>query len=343
MHEFKDIYKIEKKFSQVLESKHIWKDSLPYVCRFCGEIEKGKFKKDAHIIPEGLGNRFLVSNFECDNCNEKFGSYESDLCEFLGPIRTLSLVEGKSKKKKNRIPKFKNFKTKVRIEAKLGSENSNQDNYSDQLKKLFANKHSIHLGQPPKDEVIFDKESKTFKFSITKNPYTPLSVFKAFLKIGYSFLNQKELSNYRFTQKLLDSKDANIDLSFPNIKNFFSILEIQFPHSNFFPTPQGILFKKEETFKSEYAYIERIFLLCFKSHAFQIPLIFSKNDVPQLNNKKGYKFPMFDFSLEYPEEMQNEYGKLVNNVINLSSNELKKNDVFKLETSEVNWIHEVEE
>lgn len=113
---FENIYLIEKEFNQILTSKKIWKDFPNPVCRFCGENEKSKFKKDAHIIPESLGNRFLISNFECDICNEKFSVYEDALNKFIGPIRTLGFVKGKSKKGK-RIPKFKNLKTNLRIES----------------------------------------------------------------------------------------------------------------------------------------------------------------------------------------------------------------------------------
>jgi hypothetical protein len=41
------------------------------VCRFCGlGADKTKFNKDAHAIPELLGNKHLLSDSECDACNE---------------------------------------------------------------------------------------------------------------------------------------------------------------------------------------------------------------------------------------------------------------------------------
>jgi len=42
-------------------------------CLFCGNEDKGQFKKDAHVLPASLGNRSVFSHEECDICNEKFG------------------------------------------------------------------------------------------------------------------------------------------------------------------------------------------------------------------------------------------------------------------------------
>ncbi|MFT6333913.1 MAG: histidinol phosphatase-like PHP family hydrolase [Halioglobus sp.] len=46
-------------------------------CRFCKKSHpKVSFNDDAHNIPKSLGNRFLLSNHECDNCNKLFGKYD---------------------------------------------------------------------------------------------------------------------------------------------------------------------------------------------------------------------------------------------------------------------------
>jgi len=65
-------------------------------CRFCGgkpgdsiDGDTVTFKKDAHVIPQLLGNSNLVSDFECDICNEYFSLYESSLGEYTSPIRAL--------------------------------------------------------------------------------------------------------------------------------------------------------------------------------------------------------------------------------------------------------------
>ncbi|GAF52381.1 hypothetical protein [Psychrobacter sp. JCM 18900] len=43
-------------------------------CRFCNKTMRDgvTFKKVAHAIPEGLGNKNIILGDECDNCNEFF-------------------------------------------------------------------------------------------------------------------------------------------------------------------------------------------------------------------------------------------------------------------------------
>lgn len=68
-------------------------------CKFCnkpyGEVSFGNV---AHIIPEFLGNRHLVSDFECDSCNSKFGEYDTAFAAWLGAIRTILKTRGKKEK-----------------------------------------------------------------------------------------------------------------------------------------------------------------------------------------------------------------------------------------------------
>src|SRR5688572_3441102 len=45
-------------------------------CRFCNKsMPEVTFKKDAHTISQLTGNRHLVSDFECDTCNDLFSKY----------------------------------------------------------------------------------------------------------------------------------------------------------------------------------------------------------------------------------------------------------------------------
>ncbi len=75
------------------------------ICRFCkmGEKDGKKFKKKAHAFSEALGNKTIILNEECDNCNEKFGSnIEKDFIQYLDVYRVFFKVKGK-----NSIPKLK--------------------------------------------------------------------------------------------------------------------------------------------------------------------------------------------------------------------------------------------
>jgi hypothetical protein len=68
------------------------------ICRFCFNNSKPlSFKKEAHAIPEGLGNKTLILLEECDSCNEKFNiSIEQNIINYLKLYRKFYGVKGKS-------------------------------------------------------------------------------------------------------------------------------------------------------------------------------------------------------------------------------------------------------
>ena len=50
----------------------------------------------AHTISEGFGNKHIITNDECDECNEYFGKYvEPDLIEYLDPFRVFFGVQAR--------------------------------------------------------------------------------------------------------------------------------------------------------------------------------------------------------------------------------------------------------
>jgi len=69
----------------------------PRRCRFCGESPPGAtFHKQAHAIPEALGNKSIESLYECDACNQAFGSgIENDLGNWTQPMRAFARIRGK--------------------------------------------------------------------------------------------------------------------------------------------------------------------------------------------------------------------------------------------------------
>jgi hypothetical protein len=65
-------------------------------CRFCGCTGPDKFRTVAHTFPEALGNRWVVSDDECDDCNQRFSIYDDALASALRPFLTLGGTGGKS-------------------------------------------------------------------------------------------------------------------------------------------------------------------------------------------------------------------------------------------------------
>jgi len=73
---------------------------VPRRCSICGRTgashPPASFRKVAHLVPELLGNRWLKTFDECDDCNERFGrEYEDDLGKMTGAIRALGGVRAK--------------------------------------------------------------------------------------------------------------------------------------------------------------------------------------------------------------------------------------------------------
>ncbi len=73
------------------------------VCRFCRRGDpKVKFKKrNAHAIPEALGNKLIFCNDECPDCNVTLSHIDKELAEFLKYRRS----EGGIRNKKSKIIK----------------------------------------------------------------------------------------------------------------------------------------------------------------------------------------------------------------------------------------------
>lgn len=154
-------------------------------CRFCGGTPpEVTFKKIAHAIPESLGNRGLTSAYECDGCNELFGSgIENDLGEWSKPTRTFARLSGK-----NGIPTLKkNSKGGWRVEA-AG-------------KKLEVRSYE----DDPLYEV--DETNRRVTFTFKRGSYTPVAVFKAFVKIGLTLMPDEELEPFARTLDWIRHRD----------------------------------------------------------------------------------------------------------------------------------------
>lgn len=70
------------------------------ICRYCHRsMPDVTFDKIAHTISEGLENKNIITNDECDVCNEYFGrEVEPHLLEFVSVFRVLFNIQGKKGK-----------------------------------------------------------------------------------------------------------------------------------------------------------------------------------------------------------------------------------------------------
>ena len=150
-------------------------DQANRVCRFCGKtFPEVTFRKVAHAIPEALGNKSIVTAYECDTCNEIFGrGIENDLGNWSKPMRTLARIRGKSG-----VPTLKKGGAGPGWRIEYDDTGFNITSYEDD----------------PFYEV--DEVNKKITFNLKRDAYTPVAVLKAFMKIGLTLLPDTEVENF---------------------------------------------------------------------------------------------------------------------------------------------------
>jgi hypothetical protein len=146
-------------------------------CRFCRKSPpEVTFRKVAHAIPEALGNKSIESTYECDACNELFGNgIENDLGNWSKPMRTFARIRGKSG-----VPTLK----------KGGDALGWRIEYDDDATCFNITSYE--------DEPFYkiDEINKRITFKLKRDPYTPVAVLKAFMKIGLTLLPDEEVRNF---------------------------------------------------------------------------------------------------------------------------------------------------
>jgi hypothetical protein len=136
-------------------------------CRFCQRsYPEAAFLNYSHLLPQLIGNPNLYSDFECDDCNALFSSFENDLASYLGVARSIVGLQGQK-----RAPGFLARKMQVKSRSFIG------DNI---------------LILSPEDVKI---DGNTTSITYTKNPYIPSKVYKALLKSALSLLNGKDIKD----------------------------------------------------------------------------------------------------------------------------------------------------
>jgi len=159
--------------------------SVPRYCRFCQKSAPAvKFRKEAHVIPEALGNHYLLSAEECDICNEHVGSpLEDELAKHLAVARAMSRIEGKHGNIKHRFGK------------RPGSiESDGTTNLV--LTKLQEGDDSLRMKRVP-DGIAF---------SVRIPKHRPASVAKALARIAFFLAPQTELSNLEHIRRWVRSE-----------------------------------------------------------------------------------------------------------------------------------------
>jgi len=147
------------------------------VCRFCDRGDgETTFSNLSHLLSKHIGNSNMYSDFECDECNIKFSSFEDDLAAFLGFSRS---IIGLNKDKMT--PGFDARRLKAKSRSFIG------DNI---------------LIIAPED---VNREGNKTSITYTKNPFKPSGVYKALLKYALSLLSEEGVKkNYHLAISYLN-------------------------------------------------------------------------------------------------------------------------------------------
>ena len=148
------------------------------VCRYCGRSKpEVKFKKEAHSVPELLGNKNLISYDECDACNTQFGkTIENDLAAMLNLPLIFSSEPGKKTSKKH---KFKASDDKVTEILTKQDELTVTDHHVTEAMKI-----DLEAGRYELDG------------SMKSGSFIPINAFKSLVKAGFALMPQDELKHF---------------------------------------------------------------------------------------------------------------------------------------------------
>ena len=168
-------------------------DKSKRTCRFCRKSSpKVNFDKDAHTISEGLGNKSIITNDECDTCNERLGKeIEQDLMTYLSPLRTYSSIAGKHGKTKIKDDSFALYEEapgKIRI-----------DLFDQEIPEL---KHWT-----------FKEDGENFSLSFTHpQKLNPQDVYRAIVKYAIGVMEEVELPHFQDTIDWIKKEKTAVDL-----------------------------------------------------------------------------------------------------------------------------------
>lgn len=158
--------------------------SNPRRCRYCGRGDGDTtFRKRAHVVPEFLGNRSILSTEECDSCNAWFGAeYDTHMAAMLTPFLTAFRIRGK-----RGLPTYKSRSGKSLMEGTSGG-----------LLFMDAGDGELFDWDRSRGEVTLTMDSQRF---------IPRRAFKSIVKSAVGLLPSELLSDYKKTIDWLRSAD----------------------------------------------------------------------------------------------------------------------------------------
>ena len=251
-------------------------------CRFCGRHPPAvTFKSAAHAIPEALGNKTLFTAYECDMCNQEFGNgIENDFGKWSKAMRTFAQIVGK-----RGIPAIK---------TKGGS-------------RIEVGPNGFEISSYPTDDLTYeiDEKKNTVTFHLRCEPYTPVAVLKALVKMGLSVLPEEEIPNFRTALSWIRNPNHQVSLV-----TKWPVMYAFVPGPRPFPGIKLILFRrKQDDLRVPYA----TFVLSYGNEVLQVFLPSPERD----HHIYGQQIDLRPFPNEYDLKPSG-FGPLKHGLINLT-------------------------
>jgi len=266
-------------------------DKTKRVCRFCNNTrEKVTFKNVAHAISESLGNKKIILNEECDQCNSEFGSaagIEGSLITFLKFYGIFFGIKGK-----NGIPKIKGRNFELTNDGQIEI------------------KHYLDSD----DEIDKDKEIGDTKFRLdTYDNIVNQDVYRTLCKYALSIVDSSVLPQFQDTINWINGKTTAKEL--PKVALLASY--------SFFKTHPSLIVYLRRDNNTDLPYAVGEFHYTFLTFVFIIPM--TKEDTNDFTDKADFdKF--WDFFKHYSLTPDWEYRNFSDNTkrkfsINLNFNQ----------------------
>ncbi len=281
----------------------------PSKCRFCdGEPPTRTFKKEAHTVSEFLGNKYIVSLYECDVCNKRFSTFEDDLAKMTLPFRTMGGVMGK----KNHVPTLISATGEVVGKSRVEFNNGTL--------------HMSHIAGD--DSFAVDDLKKTITFSYVVQSHRPLGAFKALCKSAFSLIPDEELVYFNELKKWLLEEDLTTGLVYKSQSHFCYRSFV--PAYKPFPQPIVALLRRGKQIDAPYMTM----FIAFGNISYQIFLPCPARD--EHLRKKNISIPLFPHLYQLKPWM-------VKAPVSCTSLDLNDCERTNSETRTVRWSYEKRE
>lgn len=273
------------------------------VCRFCGQTTPTvTFNKEAHVVPQLFGNRSLLSVYECDACNQRFGTgIENDLGNWTKPYRTVLLVPGQ-----DGVPSIKG----------RGSEQWRFDGH------VEGERRELNMASRRNEGPYrVDEDQRLIIMDLTRDPYTPAGVMKAFVRVGLTLMPEEELPYFPELMAWIQDPDHTA----AHIGMWSWLYETL--RSERLPDNQvraGLYRRKHDQGPPPYMFL----ILAFAHHLYQVPLVSFGRDAHL--KEKRVVVPAFPVP---PPPDGAKSGQRVQTFIDLSGTDIVRGEKVKITQS----------